>query len=248
MKNIYILSSLLLLTTLFNSIAQQSNDFDVTDKKFPYLYELVEGYVADNFEYPVTVDEILAYWQADKCSARTREILTDQTIRILDTLTFSRLEQEREHIKFRFSENRDYYIVCFKQDTLFALPTINFCNPSAGYAPIDGANMRNFFRVSMQRSDSHEFNIATEEMQYLFNKGLYDMVATKLPEFRKNRKQKKVFNSTVLIFENGNLTSQGRTGNFAPTVLPLYDDVREYAASFASEHKLSRIIFYYMYD
>jgi len=242
MKKIYIL--ILLFIIRFDVMAQQ-----FSDEEFPYFSQVVECYTVDNFEYPTTVDDVLRYWQMYKKARTSREILTDKTIQMLDTLTFARLEKERRHISLQFTIDKRFFIACFKQDTLFALPIINFHNPSADYSKFDAAYMRNFFDVSMQRADSLGFNIArTYDEQYLFQRELYKTITAEYPEFWENRKQRKVFNTIVLVFENNKLIAKYREPDFDPSILPFYDQVRKFVMDFASRHKLARIIFYYMYD
>lgn len=246
MRKIYIL--ILLLAMRFDVTAQQTLNENFSND-FPYLSQVVEEYAVDNFEYPITVDDVLKYWQMYKTAKTSREILTDRTIQILDTLTFARLEREHRDISFQFNDDKKYFVIRFKQDTLLAQPTINFRNPSAGYGEFDAAYMRNFFDVSMQRADSLGFNIArTYDEQYLFQRELYKTITVKHPEFWENRKQRKVFNTIVLVFENDNLTAKYHGPNFDSTTLPFYNEVRKYVANFAKKHDLARIIFYYMYD
>lgn len=246
MKKIYVL--ILLLATRFNVAAQQPEEVEFLNG-FPYLSRVVEVYAVDNFEYPTSPDDILRYWQMYKKAKTSREILTDETIRILDTLTFTRLENERQHISLQFTDDKKYFVGRFKQDTLFALQTINFHDPLENYWELDAAYMRNFYDVSMQRADSLGFNIArTYDEQYRFQHGLYKTVTVGCPEFWENRRQRKVFKTIVLVFENDSLTAKYREQGFDPTTLPFYDEVRKYVANFAEEHDLARIIFYYMYD
>lgn len=225
-------------------VAQES--FDYYAAPFSYLFEVTEGYAEANFAYPTSVDDILKYWQADKRSAITREILTDKVIERLDTLTFSRLDRERRDISIGL-EN-EYFIIRYKQDTLFCRSIPDYRDPLAGYSDLDRATMRNFYHVSMQCSDSQVHNDATEELQSAFNKGLYRMVASKLPEFRENRKQRKPFKAIILEFQHGTLNPKYCADSFDPDMLPLYADVRRYVADFAAKHRFTRIIFYYMYD
>lgn len=241
MKKTSLLIIVLSIITTFDGTAQQE------DEQFPYLYELIEAYAADNFEYPVHMDEILAYWRVYKRSPQVRSILTDPTIEWLDSVTFERLCRRPNELNLAISESGDYFVF-LQRDTLLFLPAIDCCNPLSGYASLDRRNMRNFLRVSMQRSDSSGYSIATEEMQHRFNKGLYDMVAVLQPRFRENRRERKAFHATVLVFEEGRLTSKCRSENMKPHMLPCYDSVQEYVAAFAEEYDLSRIIFYYIYD
>lgn len=247
MKRLLVIQLVLSAAAPFYCVAQKPIVIETYTGPFPHLYEAVQGYARANFEYPRNVDDILKYWQADKQSAITRKILTDAIIERLDSTTFSRLDKERRHISI--SHKNRCFVAKYKQDTLFWETTPDYYNPLKGYWEHDRVRMRNFYYVSMKRSDSQVYNDALEEVeQWEFTKGLYRMVGSALPKFWENRRRLKPFKVIILEFKNGELNPKYRRKGFNPKTLPLYDEVGEYVADFAKEYGFSNIIFYYMYD
>lgn len=246
MKRLFVIQLFLSIVTPFYCVAQEPIVIDAFAGPFPYLYEVVQGYTHANFEYPKNVDDILKYWQEDKQSAITREILTDTIIERLDSTTFSRLDKERRYISI--SHKNRCFVAKYKQDTLFWETMTNYYKPLKHYWKQDRVRMRNFYYVSMMCSDSQVHNDASEEVQWEFTKGLYRMVGTALPKFGESRKQLKPFKVIILEFKNGKLSPKYCRKGFNPKALPLYDEVGKYVADFAKEYGFSRIIFYYMYD
>lgn len=242
--------SILLLPIVFCTMSQNMVERDKDfPNNFPYLYQIIGEYAADNFEYPTSVENILEYWKHERKSKRLHLLFERSLIRAVDTMTFKRLARERDQISLGFTENNEFFFVCYKQDTLFTMPTKNFQNPSKDYFDIDASRMNLFFWTSMFRTKApHYSHVHDEDEHFRFHRGIYKMISDMNPEFNENRRQRKAFKTLVLVYEDGNLTAKYREQEFDPATLPFYEEIRQYVTDYAQKHRFFRIIFYYMYD
>ncbi len=220
--------------------------YGVTLNNYPFLHNILTSYAMDNFEYPQSTKDVLSYWDTYKQPANN--ILDPYEIKLLQHITFNRLKRNVKSI--RFIDNDTLFIMVNKKDTIIVhnKTNINPCDILSSYSNVDQRNMKTFFRVSMQREDSHNVNIATAEMADKFNNGLYNLVCEKHPEFRQNREQRKEFKVLILEYNKGILSTKCPSLRFDFEQNPLYGELTNYIADFASKNQISKIIFYYMYD
>lgn len=201
-------------------------------KSFVYNVPLnpIDSFYSDNFRYPSNISEFINYLKYYE-----KEV---------DVPLYKEFYSRRRHI--RILSNDSVFIILYKNDTVDYRPKLSPCN--LDNMPDEMWNMRLFDRVSMQTDVSCSANIATYEMMSRFNRGLYETVSQKKPEFWKNRDNKLDFKVVILGYENNKIHKVCESDPFDLINYPLYEDISAYVERFAAEESINKIFFYYMYD
>ncbi len=232
---------LVVLAILFSGCGLSSADFR-------YLYNIMGMYAADNFEYPVSADDILSYCDAYKAVASDKSGLGSRDVWGLNMRAFRRIAKDKNLIEIINTDS--LYGIIYKNDTVFVNGKQVFvCNVQEGYADIDKYNVRTYILdVAMHTSQSSPVSITDENLLREFNFGLYAAISKRQPSFWQNRMIRKPFNVEVLEYSDGNLHPKCPQSSFNVEADDCYELVGRYVRDFAETHNLSRIIFKYIYD
>lgn len=232
---------LVVLAILFSGCGLSSADFR-------YLYNIMGMYAADNFEYPVSADDILSYCDAYKAVAPDKSGLGSRDVWGLNMRAFRRIAKDKNLIEIINTDS--LYGIIYKNDTVFVNGKQVFvCNVQEGYADIDKYNVRTYILdVAMYTSQSSPVSITDENLLREFNFGLYAAISKRQPSFWQNRMIRKPFNVEVLEYSDGNLHPKCPQSSFNVEADDCYELVGRYVRDFAETHNLSRIIFKYIYD
>lgn len=220
----------------------------VSHKDFGHLYNIMGMYATDNFEYPVSVDDILSYCDAYKTVVPDKSDLGSRDVWGLDMRAFRRIAKDKNLIEIINTDS--LYGMIYKNDTVFVNGKQVFvCNVQEGYADIDKYNVRTYILdVAMHTSQSSPVSITDENLLREFNSGLYAAISERQPSFWQNRAVRKPFNVEVLEYSDGSLHPKCSQSSFNVEADDCYELVGRYVREFAEKHNLSRIIFKYVYD
>ena len=190
----------------------------------------IDCYFYDNFCYPETLTEFINYLKFYE--------------KDLNIPLYRDYCRNRKYLSM--VSNDSVFMIMYKNDTLDYRPKMSPCNLDG--LPDERWNMKHYFTVSMQTDDSYGFSITTEDLKYRFNRDLYNLVAEKIPAFRKNRRERVEFKIVVLKYSDGTLCKVCESDPFDLANYPLYNDLLTYVRTFAMNEALNKITFYYMYD